>query len=244
MNIVIVGAGTIGFSIARLLSKNGHNVVLVDEDSKKLESPSKKLDVSVRCGSGTDWRLLRELQEGFSDYILALTQLDEVNLTICSLAKSVGFSHTIARVRQPYFFQGASIDIKKIFHIDYFISPEWSVAHDLRKTMASSHSLSVEHFAHGSVYMRTFVLPKSWKKTHKPLMELNCPQGVVIGLIVRQQEEGKKDIIIPHGGDYLFPQDEVTVIGEANAVESMGSYFGLSEKKLSSVVIVGGTLVK
>lgn len=237
MNIVIIGAGNIGQYMAELLSKSEHHVIVVDIDKKKLESLSSDIDVTLKEGSGTDWQLLDNLLELSPDWLIALTNDDETNLVSCSIAKHLGYPNTIARIGDNKFLNRTRLDFGRIFDVDYFIGPELLVAEDMLKYMFGKGAIAVEHFAHGAVQLRTLKIPKNWKK-EKTLSQLDIPAGMMVGLIKRDSK-----IIFPHGKDLLLPDDEVTFIGETDAMEELSNYLGIDKSEMKSVVIVGGTKV-
>jgi len=247
MNIVIVGAGDVGRYIAAMLSKEEHNVILIDKNSKILEEAGFNLDVATRLGSGTDWQLLDDLMELSPNMLIALTDDDETNLVCCSIAKHLGYPRTVARVRDNRYLNRTRLDFARIFDVDYFIGPELLVAHDIIKYMLSPGSLAIENFAHGAVQMRTFAVPSKWRKYDKPLSELNLPQGMMVGLIRRKVHDMAKGtsaeskVIFPHGGDKILPGDEVTFIGETEVIAESHHIFGLAQKSVHSVTIVGGS---
>lgn len=246
LNIVIIGAGDVGQYIALMLSKEQHNVTLVDKDPKKLEAASAKMDVATKKGNGTDWQLLDDLLDLNPDFLISLTPEDEINLTSCSIAKNLGYPRTIARVKDNRFLNKTRLDFARVFDVDSFICPELLVANDIQKYMLSFGSLAIETFAHGAVQMRTLVVPYKWKKGHIPIKDLDLPSDVIVGLIKRFiHEEGEKErvqVIFPHGNDLILPGDEVTCIGEAATVCSLHHYFGTPQKPIRSIVIIGGSL--
>jgi len=245
MNIVIIGAGGIGRHIASVLSKEEHNVILIDPDPKKLEKASWQIDVATRQGSGIDWQLMDDLLDLSPDFLIALTNNDETNLVACAIAKHLGYPRTIARVRDNRFLNRTRLDFAHIFDVDYFIGPELLVAHDILKYMISPGSLAVENFAHGAVQLRTLAMPEKWKKEKVPLAELDLPQGMIVGLIRREMNRGDKSgkkVFFPHGNDTILPGDEVTFIGETQAISDLHHFIGVPQKAIKSVVIVGGTL--
>lgn len=247
MNIVIVGAGGIGRYIASVLSKEQLNVILIDPDPKKLEKASWNIDVATRLGSGIDWQLMDDLLDLSPDFLIALTESDETNLVACAIAKHLGYPRTIARVGDNRFLNRTRLDFSHIFEVDYFIGPELLVANDILKYMVSPGSLAVENFAHGAVQMRTLAVPKKWRKSDVPLMDLNLPKEIILGLIRREEigEGGKvnKKVIFPHGNDFILPGDEVTFIGETETISELHHFFGVKQKGIRSVVIIGGSLI-
>ncbi|MEC7839196.1 MAG: Trk system potassium transporter TrkA [Chlamydiota bacterium] len=248
MNIVIVGAGELGRYIATLLSKEEHNIIIIDKDPKKIEAVSQNIDVAVRHGSGTDWQLLDDLHELSPDLLIAITDNDETNLVACSIAKNLGYPHTIARIHDNRYLNRTRLDFGRIFDVDYFIGPELLVANEILKYMMSPGSIHVENFAHGAVQLRTLVVPSKWRHNGKKIHELDLPHAIMIGLIERETDEkrggiptGKKQVIFPHGSDTLQAGDEVSFIGETNAISEIHQFFGSSSKSIKSVVILGGT---
>ncbi|MGM0439998.1 MAG: Trk system potassium transporter TrkA [Chlamydiota bacterium] len=248
MNIVIVGAGDIGQHVASFLSSKGNNVILVDTDLHHLEKISQNIDVGARVGSGTDWQLLEELYELTPDLLFALTNDDETNLVCCSIAKNLGYPKVVARVRSRSYLSRTRLDFGRLFCVDHFICPEQLVAQDIFNYATESGAVQVENFAHGSVQMRTLVIPETWRKGDIPLKDLNFPEDIVVGIINRKRLVGKKprqhqEVIFPHGTDTIMAGDEVTFIGDTKAVINIHTYFGAAQKMAKSVVIIGGSLI-
>jgi len=241
MNIVIVGAGEIGRYIASILSKEQHNIILIDKDPAKLRAASTTMDVGTRLGFGSDWQLLDDLLELSPDYLLALTNDDETNLVTCDIAKHLGYPHTICRIRDNSYLNRTRLDFARIFDVDYFIGPELLVANEILKYMISPGSVSVESFAHGAVQMRTVVVPEKWRKSTLPLKELNLPDRMMVALIKRVEED-RETIIFPHGSDSILPGDQVTLIGETDVIVNVHRYFGIEQDRIETVVIIGGSL--
>jgi|694.fasta_scaffold49778_3 trk system potassium uptake protein TrkA len=248
MSIVIVGAGDIGCYMAAMLSKEQHNVILIDKNNKILEEVAFSLDVATRQGSGTDWQLLDDLLELSPSLLIALTGDDETNLVTCSIAKHLGYPRTVARVRDNRYLNRTRLDFGRIFDIDYFLGPELLVANDILKYLINPGSLLVENFAHGAVQMRTFAVPTKWRKFNIPLSRLHLPSDVMIGLICRDKvkqgihTDREREIIFPHGDDFILPGDEVTLIGETDKIDEAHHFFGIIQKTTHSVAIVGGSL--
>lgn len=252
MTIVIVGAGDVGSYVASILSKQGHNIILIDRDKPSLETANWQMDIATRHGSGTDWKLLDDMLELSPQLFISLTRDDETNLVACSIAKHLGYPKTIARVKGERFLNRTRLDFSRIFDVDYFIGPELLVAEDIVKVMMSSGSLALESFLHGAIKLRTLLVPDNWQYGTTRIKDLRLPDGVMIGLIHRKQSlneydkdhihSTKYDVIFPHGDSFILPKDEVTFIGEKEAILDIHEFFGLTQKKIESVLIVGGSL--
>lgn len=254
MNIVIIGAGDIGLYLATLFSQLDYGIVLIDIDGQKLEKASRDLDVATRLGSGTDWELLEELMELNPDLLIALTNQDEINLAACLIAKNLGYPRTIARARSHKYFTQSRLNFERLFCVDHLIGPEKLTADAIASMILIPGSTASGNFAHGSVQMRSVKVPARWKKGTIPLAkrkELELPEALMIGLIRRpliQELKGRKvvqgeQLIFPHGADTLQPGDEVTFIGESDAIKQLHRFFGTSFKPPKSAMIVGGSLI-
>ncbi|SCA62876.1 Uncharacterized protein SCG7109_AE_00330 [Chlamydiales bacterium SCGC AG-110-M15] len=246
MNIVIVGAGDIGLHCANVLSKEGHNVVLVDKDSQLLEMASRESDVATRVGTGTDWQLLEELTEIHPDLFLALTEDDEDNIVACAIAKNLGYKQTVAFIKHSRYLNCSRVDFGRVFYVDHFISPALLTSENIFQKLLSPGSISIESFAHGAIQMRTLCISDKWRKGDQRLQDLDLPKGLMIGLISRpvgKADDVKYQCIFPHGNDHIQTGDEVTVIGERDVVLASHQFFGSNYQPIKSAVIIGGSRV-
>lgn len=242
MNIVILGAGETGKYLATLLSKNQHNVFVIDRDKKKLEELSQTLDIATRVGSGDDWQLFDSVLELFPDLFIAMTNNDDTNVVACSLAKQLGYPSTIARVHDSHYLNRTRLDFGRIFDVDYFVCPELLAAGEMMEYIAHEKALVVKYFSHGAVELRTIKIPASWKFSKTSLSKLDIPKGVMIGLIFRKNPiSSDTSVIFPHGSDVILPGDEVTCIGETEAVGTLTGFFKIPSEKIHSIVLAGGS---
>lgn len=237
MNIVILGAGSIGGHLALILSQEGHNVIVIDRDPKTLERVGRLADIATKLGNGTDWQLLEELKENSPDFFIALSSDDETNLCACAIAKDLKYPKTVARIRQRSFLDHRRLDFGRIFGVDHIIGTELVVAHDLYQRILHPGNLAVENFAHGAVQMRTIVVPEHYAEAGKPLANVDLKENLLVGLI-RRKEEG---IIFPKGKDELLPGDEATIIGPSGSMDELHRIFGIHKKAPRSLVLVGAT---
>ncbi len=248
MNIVIVGAGNIGCYLAKTLSNEEHNVIVVDRDPKALEKVAQNADVATRLGSGTDWQLLEEILEQSPQLFIALCSDDETNLVACALAKNLGYPKTVARIHQSSFLNRSRLDFSRLFFIDHFIGTEMILAHDIFNCIANPGNAAVQNFAHGAVQMRSIVIPENCELANQPISALKLPENLLIGIIERKPPFGEdslmtQQIIFPRGNDRLMPGDEATLIGEWKVMNQLHQLFGTSSKEIKSVVIAGGSPV-
>ncbi|MFN0065925.1 MAG: Trk system potassium transporter TrkA [Chlamydiales bacterium] len=254
MNIVIIGAGSIGSYLALIFSQEGYRVILVDTDPHKLERASRDLDIATRVGDGADWELLEDLMDFSPDIFIALTNDDEKNLVACNIAKQLGYPQTIARVRKVKYFLQSRLNFEQMFCVDHLIGPEKLTADSIANMILMPGSIAIENFAHGDVQMRTLKIPHTWRKEGIRLADrakIDLPKDVMVGLIRRKAEHKlhgkvvshKEQIIFPHGNDLVLPGDEVTFIGVTEEIRTLHRLFSVSMRMPKSAMIVGGSLI-
>jgi trk system potassium uptake protein TrkA len=242
VNIAILGAGKTGTFVALVLSQEEHNVILIDKDAMALEKAGREMDVATMHGRAPNEKLFANLMEQKPDVFFAATGDDETNLVSCSFAKQLGFPKTIARVKSGDYLQAGTLNFGKMFCVDHFLGAELLAAQDLFKVLVHTGDLAVEHFAHGAVQMKTILIPQKWDQGHLKIQELKLPGELIVALI-RRVKEGEAEEIIPHGEDQILANDEVTLIGEAKVMNQLHEIFQIEEKKVRSIVLVGGSSI-
>ena len=132
MNIIIVGCGRVGRSIAEQLNTEGHSIIVIDENPEALERIYDTQNVMAIQGNGATYSVLREAEIDSCDLLIAVTATDELNLYTCLLAKNAGVSSTIARVRNPEYISDVEI-IKDDLKLTLAINPEYTCASDISR---------------------------------------------------------------------------------------------------------------
>ena len=123
-NIVIIGAGEVGFNLAKSLSKENHDITVIDIDPVNCQKITNHIDARVIEGDGCSQRILQQIDMGNIDYLLALTRIDEVNLVASKIAKEQGAKKVICRLRNTeYGHKDAIIDSSQ-FGISHIVFPE------------------------------------------------------------------------------------------------------------------------
>ncbi len=242
MNIVILGAGKTGSYAASILSKNGHNVTIVDQNTAALEQIGSESDISTMHAPLSRVNFFETLFESKPDLLFAATGSDETNLVSCAVAKNLGFPRTAALIRSSEYLFHENLDLGRLFYVDYFLASELLAAQDLFKIMVHSGDLAIENFVHGTIQMRTLEIPARWDKGGTPIKNLSLPDEFIIGMIRRKTIEGEK-LIFPHGDDQILPGDVITAVGETKAMTSAHKIFGITEPTVKSVILVGGSEV-
>ena len=235
MRVVIVGAGKLGYTIAELLSNEQMEVIVIDRDENQLTAVKNYLDVLTIVANGASPITMDDPDVSGADVFIAVTNIDEVNMVACILAKKHGARHTIARIRDMQFISEAREYLKKNFDIDLMLNPEMIAAQEIYRILMTPAALNVDEFAGGKVRLFEVKIGKHSKVLDIPLKNLKLPKGVLAGLIFRDHQ-----MIIPHGDDMLRVGDNAYFIGFPDAIEAFSSNFVQQDsRKLERVMIIG-----
>ncbi len=235
MRIVVLGAGTVGTSIANLLCREGHSVTVVDHDSAHARRVNDELDVRVVTGSAAQSSVLFQAEVLGADLCLAVTGSDEVNMIAASMAKAMGARRTVARVYAPVFRDLSTFDYQRHFQIDRLLSMEHLSAMELAREIRHPGAVAVENFARGELEMQELLVAEETSAVGVALKDLKLPAGVRIGSIARN---GK--MTIAQAEDRLASGDRITLIGTRDDIDDVRPMFQKEPPPKQGVVIAGG----
>ncbi|MCA9082684.1 MAG: Trk system potassium transporter TrkA [Planctomycetaceae bacterium] len=235
MNVVVLGAGTVGRTVAELLCGRGVNVCVMDENPAVLQKVEEQLDVRTVCGSAYDVSKLFQAGIQLADLCLAVTSRDEVNLVSASIAREMGASRSVARVFNPIFRDTSTFDYRRHFNVDRLISLEHLTALELAKHIRSTSVLAVESFLRGGVEVHGIYVGRKAKAIGVPLKQLQLPRTVRVGLIHSPDRS-----IIPGANDFVQDGDHVALIGSHSELQKVVPLFEDRSTERQRVVIAGG----
>jgi len=235
MRIVILGAGTVGTSIADMLCQHRHSVTVVDQDSQHTRQIYDELDVRTVVGSASQSSIMFQAGVMGCDICLAVTGDDEVNLVAASMAKAMGARRSIARVYAPIFRDLSTFDYQQHFNIDRLLSLEQLSAMEFARAIRSPGSVSLENFARGQLEVQEFTVEEKTQFAGIKLKELTIPSGVRVGSISRGGR-----MWIAGADDKIEVGDKVTLIGERDDIDTVKDKFRVGTEPKLSVVIAGG----
>lgn len=236
MDIIIVGCGKVGYTLAQALSAEAHNITVIDNDPEALE-PLAALDVQALEGNGSSYHTLLEAGVRHCDMLIAVTDRDEVNMLCCVIAKKAGSCRTVARVRSPEYY--GEIDfLKDEMGLSLAINPELTAAHYIYHLTRCPAALDLNTFANGRVYMPSLVLPTGSPWDGKNLMEINkrIPTPLLVSIVVRRGGE----VVIPRGDTILHSGDRIYLITAAEHLDATLKEVGVRSRPVKSVIIAGG----
>ncbi|HKX45605.1 MAG TPA: Trk system potassium transporter TrkA, partial [Planctomycetota bacterium] len=235
MDIVIVGAGEVGLHLADVLSRERHRVRVVDSDPDKVRRVRETLDVQALDRDGTAAEALTEAGTPQADLFVAVTDDDRTNMLACVLARGLGASRVILRVKDTTRLEGFHYFYKRTLGYDAVLATDELAAEEVLNTVREQHALEVESFADGRVQLRRLRLREASELTSAPLSELELPGGLLVAAIQRQER-----FFVAHGGDRLEPEDQVYLIGRAADLDQFELLSGARKLGRRSVVVMGG----
>lgn len=236
MHVIVVGAGNVGYTIARMLSKQ-HSVLVIEDDLKRYDYVVNHLNVGALNGNGASPKVLKSVINEDSNLLLAVTERDETNIFTCMMAKQINPKIvTVARVRNPDYIEGAMAS--KFLNVDHIISPEYLTAVKLMRIAMFENAIGCETIPSLGVELAMFkVSGKKESVVMVPLREMPIPDDCKILIIHRG-----KQVIVPTGNDVLMKGDQVTIVGKGQATANFNRMLGyLREPR--DIVIVGGGIV-
>ncbi len=235
MRIVVLGAGTVGGSIASLLCLNRHSVTVVDSDPDNVKQINETLDVRGITGSASQSSILFQAGVGSADLCLAVTGDDEANIVSASMSKAMGAKRAVARVYAPVFRDLSTFDYQRHFGIDRLLSLEHLTALELARSIRHPGSVAVENLARGDLEVHEVQVSKQERGVGKALKSLELPTAVRIGSIHR---DGKS--WIAGADDVIEVGDRLTIIGKRNDIDDVKELFHSGGQSKLGVVIAGG----
>jgi len=241
MNIIICGAGRVGFSISKQLSAQGHSITVIDQSSDFIQKINETQDVKGVVGRATFPSVLEKAGAEDADMIVAVTQNDETNMVICQVSHSIfKINKKIARVRSQEFLGGkwGKLYGESNLPIDVIISPELEVAKSLQRKLDAPGALDSVPFSNGKIKVLEINIGKTCLLVNKELGQIadEFPnlKANVLGVIRNEK------FLILKKRDKMIVNDKAFVVVNATQVNTTLSAFGHEEKMAKKILIVGG----
>ncbi len=241
MNIIICGAGKVGFSISKQLSAQGHSITVIDQSSEDIKKINDTQDVKGIVGRATLPSVLENAGAETTDMIIAVTRNDETNMIVCQLASSLfNVSKKIARIRTKDFLEGkwSKLYNKSSIPIDVIISPEIEVAKSLFRRLEAPGALDNVPFANDKVKMLEISVGKDCPIVNTPLKHLTEKfpdfKANIVGAL------RKEKFIFLKKTDKMLEGDNVYVVVSSGQLNQILKAFGHEEKISKKILIIGG----
>jgi len=241
MNIIICGAGKVGFSISKQLSAQGHSITVIDQSSEDIKKINETQDVKGVVGRATFPSVLENAGAANTDMIIAVTKNDETNMIICQLAHSLfSINKKIARIRSKEFLDGrwSKLYNKSNLPIDVIISPEVEVAKSLFRKLEAPGTLDNVPFAKDKIKVLEIAVNKNCPVIDIPLKNLTLKfpdfKANILGAV------RKDKFIFLKKNDQLLEGDKAYVVVSTDQLNLILKSFGHEEKAATKILIIGG----
>ena len=241
MNIIICGAGRVGFSISKQLSAQGHSITVIDQSSEFIQKFNETQDVKGIVGRATFPSVLEKAGAEDTDMIIAVTKSDETNMVICQVAHSIfNINKKIARIRGQEFLgdKWRKLYGQSNLPIDVIISPELEVAKSLQRKLEAPGALDSVPFAGGKIKVLEIEIGKNCPLINTELSKLTNKfpdlRANILGVI-----RGEKFVILKKQ-DKMTISDKAFVVVNASQIDKTLLAFGHEEKMAKKILIVGG----
>lgn len=238
MRIVIIGAGKVGSTLAFQLVKEGHDIVVIDTNENRIGDLQNMADIMTICGNGANEEILREAEVDQCDILIAATSADEVNMLACFIARHIGASKTIARVRNPEYRNQLEM-MRDELGLSMIINPERSAAHEISRILRFPSANDVEIFCRGKVELVEYSLDKDCPLCGLSLMDVYKMYKIkILVCAVRRGDE----VTIPNGSFVLKAGDKINITASPKNMYDFFKAIGSFRASVKSVMIVGGSM--
>ena len=235
MKIVIIGDGKVGYKLAKQLSSEKYDIILIDNNEEKLRKSIERMDVFCVVGEGGSVEVQQRADVPHADLVIACTSTDECNMLSCLIARRLGARHTIARVRNPIYYKQIDF-LKKDLHLSMVVNPELIVAGDITRLLLFPDASKVETFVKGRVELVEFPI-HCGKLEGMSLSELYARFQVQV--LVCAVESGET-VLIPDGDYILKAGDKLHIAASHQNMEQFFKKIALRKEKIKNAMICGG----
>ena len=227
-----------GFELASRLCQENRDVVVIDRAAERLSEVERNLDVMAIHGNGASLRVLERAGVSGASLVIAVTDLDEVNMLACILAKQAGAHTTIARVRDPDYDTDLALATDGTYPgVDVTINPDHQAAADIARLIKNPDSSEFDYLAGGKVQILSYTVEPDSPVAHTHVRELNIATATLVAIL------RNGDVLIPRGDTAICPGDKVFVVGRRGVPSVFGWRAGREATRLRTVSIIGGSSI-
>ena len=236
-NIVIIGAGEVGFNLAKSLSKEEHDITVIDIDHQKCQKVTNNIDARVIEGDGCSQRIIQEIEMNEVDYLIALTRIDEVNLVASKIGKERGAKKVICRLRNTEYGKKTIIDPAQ-FGINHVVFPEKAARDEIKKIITQPSSLDIETFKDDKITLIGILLDASSPLIGRTMENVQISNPYIphkLSVVCRGDST-----FIPHKKTKYAINDIAYFAAPSNCLDQVQLMAGKSSFKVNNIMIMGG----
>ena len=238
LNIVIAGAGEVGFELAKVLSEEKHDITVIDVNSDILQHVTDNLDVLTIEGNATSPKILVEAGCKDADLMVAVTSVDEVNIIASTMAKRLGVERVIARVRNNELSQKDAPITPDELGIDVLIHPEESAANEIYQLVRRASASDVVSVADDRLQLIGLRVERNSDIINRSLEDLAEQLKHIPFRLVAISRRGTT--IIPRGSNHVMPLDHIFIITKTEHVDDLIEATGHKVGNIKRIMIAGG----
>ena len=237
LNIIIVGGGKVGVTLVEQLAQEGHDITIIDQNAKVVESITNTYDAMGVIGNGASYSTQMEAGIENADLFIAVTNSDELNLLCCTVAKRAGNLAAIARVRTPDYSKEVDYFIEKL-GLAMIINPDFVSSRVIAKILTLPTALDVTSFSHGRVNLVRIELPEDNPLCNRTIAELGRDGIIQQTVICAIERDGK--VFIPSGDLIIRAKDIISFAASQRESRQFLKKIGFKTGQVKTCMIVGG----
>lgn len=236
MQVIIVGCGKVGRTLAEQLQEEDIDLTLVDLSAEKLNALTDNIDAMGVVGNGASINTLEEAGIQNADILIAVTASDEVNLLCCLIAQKASHCHTIARVRNPIYNKEIGF-IKDRLGISMIINPELAAALEISRLLRFPSAIKIDTFARGRVELLKFKVMPEFELDGMSVLQIS--EQFHLDLLFCAVES-RDQIYIPDGNTIIHDGDFVSIIASPQKASAFFKKISLKTNQVKNALLVGG----
>lgn len=233
-HFVVMGAGQVGFHLARSLSAEGHSVTVIEIDPERKERIEDELDVLVIGGNGAQPAVLLAAGVARCDLFMAVSSNDDANVVAARIAKHLGAQRSVVRVGHAEELISDRRLLEEVFRVDLLLSTQLLTTTRILNLIRGHNTMAVEYLAGGKVQLRKIRLDADSPLTQSPLRDVDLPKDSLVVAYFRGEE-----LIIPSGDDRAQVGDDALILGTTEVIREAERTASHSREVVGTVVIAG-----
>ncbi len=236
MYIIIAGCGKVGGTLAEQLSREGHDITVIDQRPGVIQHVTNVADVRGLVGNGASYNIQKDAGIEKADLLIAVTNADEVNLLCCLVAKKAGGCQTIARVRNPVYYQEVQ-HIKEELGLSMIINPEGAAALEMARLLRFPSAIDIDTFARGRIELLRFRIDEENPLCDQQIKSLSVLSQCEVLICVVEREN---QIMIPGGESRLRANDTISIVASPKNASRFFRQIGIQTNQVKNTMIIGG----
>ncbi len=237
MKIVVIGCDKIGSSVVELLIKDGHEICVVDIESKRVQRACDIYEITGIVGNGASYDVQKKAGVDKCDVMIACTNVDEVNILCCLVAKDLGALHTVIINNNEDYYEQIE-NLRERFNIDLLVCPEKEAATEVSRVLRFPSALQVERFADGKMELIDVIIPDESEFVGHTIAD-NHGKNYPDVQICAVERDG--EVFIPSGNTVLEAGDRLSLASNGSGIVKYMKRTGLYQSRIKRVLILGGT---